>query len=375
MTTNEEKNVAYYPQGAAEMNGLRHMVLLYGSRKDQWTEERLRAYAAWLDDDRKPQDWMFDAFLFTPSQTPSGQYTIADINRGTSRSGEGDFYAIPCPNPANRRGYEELLGLYFDDDGWLATLNTTLGNLKKEIDAPAPKHNVCLLVPYPGIAQTMWGRLPGGDRSLNFSVTGQSVDRATQDRLAATKWFVDQALERWSAGRYPNLNLLGFYWPFETVYRGWEVDDHVLLKNLKKHINTAGKVLTWIPFYATYNTHLLDNYRDYYFDLAFQQPNHMFYVDTPGIEVPARVARDRYAGFEMEYYYNLQEPLQVQGERKERFRDYLNGGVEFGFMREAACAWFHDGDGIEHMLRSTDPEERAFYDDVYRFIKGTYEPK
>ncbi len=72
---------------------------------------------------------------------------------------------------------------------------------------------------------------------------------------------------------------------------------------------------------------------------------------------------------------NLQEPLQVQGERKQRFRDYLNGGVTYGYMREAACAWFHDRDGIEHMHRSTDPEERGFYDDVYRFIKGTYEPK
>ncbi len=366
--------MAYYPQNHPEMGHLRHMVLLYGDRKETWSPDSLRYYVTHLDQQGQPDDWLFDSFLLTPAYAPSGNAFLADVNRGTSMSGEGDFYAIPCPNPATKRDCEDLLDLYFGPGGWLESLETTIRDAHAALKAPDHRHNVVLLVPYPGIAQAMWGKLEG--RTLNFSTTGQSVDRATRDRLTAVRWFVDEALARFADGSaWPHLNLLGFYWPFESVYRGWEVDDHWLLKEFRKHLKAVGKKLTWIPFSATYNTHLLDNYQEYYFDLAFQQPNHMFYVNTPGIEGPAKIARERNAGFEMEYYVSLGEPIAVEPERHQRFRDYLNGGVQFGFMKEAACAWFHGADGIRQMYGHEDPQERAFYEDIYAFIKGTYTVK
>lgn len=365
----------YYPQNSPDMGRLRHLVLLYGQSKAEWNEERFRAYAAYMDAAGAPKDWLFDSFLLCPMYGPSGNGYLADVNVGTSMCGEGDFHAIPCPNPAKRRDYDDLLDLYFGEGGYLESLNAALEGLMEVLPAPEHPHNVVLNVPYPGVRQALWGRLPGGDRPLNFATVGQNVARATADRLAATIWFSREAMGRWEPDRFPRLNFLGFYWPFETVYRGWDVDDHVLLKDYHAFLRSAGKKLLWIPFYATYNVHLLDNYQDYYFDLAFQQPNHMFYVNTPGIEGPARAAKARNAGFEMEYYLTLSEATQVARERHARFRDYLNGGVEHGYMREAACAWFHGGDGIARMRTHEDPQERAFYDDIYRFIKGDYEPR
>jgi len=364
--------MAYFPQGNPNMGYLRHLVLLYGDRKETWTPARLRYYLAHLDRNGRPDDWLFDSFLFTPPTAPSGNAYHADINRGTSMSGEGDFYAIPCPNPANRRDYDALLDMYFGPGGYLDSLETAAAELAQGLPPREHRHNVVLLLPYPGIAQAMWGRLPGGDRVLNFSTLGQNLDRATRDRLAATHWFVSESLHRFDRLRWPHLNLLGFYWPFETVYRGWEVDDHWLLKELHAYLQSVGMKLLWIPFSSAYNTHLLDNYQDYYFDLAFQQPNHMFYVNTPGIEGPAQIARERGAGFEMEYYFKLDEPIAVDAYRHLRFRDYLDGGIRHGYMQEAACAWFHGPDGIEQMCHSDDPQERAFYEDVYAFVKAVY---
>lgn len=367
--------MAYFPQNHPEMGHLRHIALLYGERKSDWSPKRFRYYAAHLDPQGRPDDWLFDSFLLTPCFAPSGNAFLADWNRGTTMSGEGDFYAIPFPNAANKRDNEELLDMYFGPEGYLDSLNSTIDQLLGLLPAPAHKHNVALLVPYPTISQANWGTLPGGAHSLNFSTLGQNLMKATQDRLAAVTWFVGEALQRWDPERWPHLNLLGFYWPFETVYRGWEVDDHYLLKEFHAHLKSIGKKLLWIPFTASYNTHLLDNYQEYYFDLAFQQPNHMFYVKTPGIEGPANVAKQRNAGFEMEYFFELNEPIATSKERHQRFRDYLNGGVSYGYMTEAACAWFHGSDGIERMYASTEPQERAFYEDIYAFIKGTYQIK
>lgn len=367
--------MGYYPQGAPEMGYLRHMVLWYGRQADSWSPERARHYLAYEDESGKPLDWLFDSVLFTPAVAPSGNHFAADINVGTTMCGEGDFYAVPVSNPATKRDYDDLLDVYFAPGGWLESMDGSITELKSALPAPQHKHNVVLLVPYPGIKQTHWGRLPGETRNLNFSVTGQSVQKASEDRLAATVWFVDEALRRWNESPRENINLLGFYWPFETVYRGWDVDDHWLLKHLRVHLKSVNAKLTWIPFYATYNVHLLDNYENYYFDLAFQQPNHMFYLDTPGIEGPALNAKARHAGWEMEYYLGNIGHHKVQEERHQRFRDYLNGGVEFGYMKESACAWFQDYNAIERMRLHDDPVEREFYHDIYHFIRGDYERK
>ena len=228
------------------------------------------------------------------------------------------------------------------------------------------------MLPYPHITQGAWGRLPGTSAVLDFTIDRQNLMRATEQRLAACTWILDEIAHRSAVQRYDHVNLLGVYWMFESVHRGWNVDDHWLLKSLRPRIHRYGLKFLWIPFWSTYNVHLLDDYQSYYFDLAFLQPNYMFYKEGKSLQAAAEAARQRGTGLEMEYYLELGEPIGVTGERHSRFRDYLNGGVTYGYMREAACAHFQGVGALERMRAHEDPVEREFYEDIYRFVKGDY---
>lgn len=365
----------YSKQDLIEFNHLRHLVLLYGDSKRPWTNEQLKYYAAHLGSDGKADDWFFDSFLFINPKSRSGRDYVADVNLGKSMSGEGDFFTVCSPNPADKGDWEELLQFYFGKEGALYALDNTIEDLSGSVAAPEHRRNVVLTLPYPHITQKRFGEIghTGGD--LNFSIETQNLSVATESRLKAEMWFIDRIMEMWEKAHLKNINLLGVYWIFETVYRSWEVDDHLLLKELRKHVNSRGLKFLWIPFYATYNFHLLEDYKKYYFDLAFLQPNFLFYKDGKDIETASAVARKCDAGIEMEYYLELDEPISIKNERHIRFREYLNAGVKYGYMTESVCAHFQGSDSLERMYSHGEPIERELYGDIYRFVKGDYKIK
>jgi hypothetical protein len=367
--------MAYFPQNDPQFNHLRHMVLMYGDPGRPWTAEAMKYTVAHLDRGAVPDDWLFDSFLFLNVKASSGKDFCADINLGTTMAGEGDFFAACSPRPAAQADWEEFLEFTLGEGGAADTLNRTIEEAASHIgSAPLRRRNVVLMLPYPHVTQGDFGRIPGRSASLDFTTCRQNLSRATEQRLEATGWMVDQIARRWNRARWPHLNLLGVYWMFETLHRSWDVDDHWLLKELRLHVNERGLKFLWIPFWSSYNVHLLDHYRDYYFDLAFLQPNYMFYKTGRSVREAAEAARARGVGIEMEYFLELDEPIAVRGERQSRFREYLDGGVEFGYMRESACAYFQGGGAIQRMHSHPDPVERGYYEDIYRFIKGTYVP-
>jgi hypothetical protein len=291
-------------------------------------------------------------------------------------AGEGDFAAVCSPQPANRIDWDELLEFYLGEDGAVERLQRAVENCSARISTPyAQRRNVVLMLPYPHVTQPDFGPLKPGGPSLDFTVRSQNLARATSQRLQACTWMVDEIARRWQGKRWSHLHLLGVYWMFETVYRGWDVDDHWLLKELRPQVNGRGLKFLWIPFWSTYNVHLLDDYRSYYFDLAFLQSNYMFYRQGRSLASAAEAARQREAGFEMEYYLELDEPIAVGNQRHARFREYLNGGVSHGYMTQAACAYFLGMAPLSRMHSHPDPQERAFYEDLYAFVKGTYRVK
>lgn len=351
-------------------------MLMYGGFERPWTVDDLRYYVAHQDAAGRSDDWLFDSFLFLNVKASEQRDFCADVNLGTSMSGEGDFFAMVSPRPATKRDWEDLLDFYLGPEGAVEILDRTIETCAREIGSgPERKRNVILMLPYPHISQRAWGRLTPDGPDLDFGIGGQNLMKATQQRLAAEQWFVDEIVRRWKSRRHRHVHLLGVYWMFESVYRSWDVDDHWLLKELRAHVHHHGLITSWIPFWATYNLHLLDDYRSYYFDLAFLQPNYMFYRSGKTIEGAARVARDRYAGIEVEYYLELDEPIAITGERHSRFRDYLNGGVTYGYMLDAACAHFQGVGSLKKMHRHEDPQEQEFYEDIYHFVKGDYQLK
>jgi len=368
--------MGYLPQGSSEFNFLKHLILLYGNAQRPWTVKDLKYYVAHLDADGLPDDWLYDSILFLNSKASSGRDFSADVNLGTTVSGEGDFFAVCSRNPANRNDWDELLSFYLAEGGSVETLDRAIEECKKTIKHELRhKRNVVLMLPYPHITQGDFGPLPGNSKTVDFTIRNQNLASATKHRLESCQWMVDQITEWWSALNIKHLNLLGVYWMFETIYRGWDVDDHWLLKEFRKHIHNRGLKFLWIPFWSSYNLHLLDDYQNYYFDAAFLQPNYMFYKEGKSLRRAADAARSRNAGIELEYYLELNEPIAIENERHARFREYLNGGIEFGYMKESACAHFQGVESLARMHRHTDPKEREFYEDIYQFVKGTYKIK
>ncbi len=366
--------MSYFPPNHEEFNYLRHLILMYGNATTPWREEDLQYYAAHLNHDDTPDDWLYDSFLFLNVKAGSGRDYCADVNLGTTMSGEGDFFAMVSPNPADKGDWEELLDFYLGEKGAVRTLDMTIESAFRQIKKPyGPKRNVVLMLPYPHISQEQFGEINGAHH--DFSIKRQNLMTATKARLRAEEWFVDEIVRRFNGEKFRHVHLLGVYWMFETVYRSWEVDDHWLLKEVRKHVHRQGLKFLWIPFWSSYNVHLLDDYQRYYFDMAFLQPNYMFYAKGKGVGDAARAAQVRNAGIEMEYYLELNEPIAITGERHARFRDYLNGGITYGYMSNAACAHFQGVGSLQRMRKHTDYREREFYDDIYHFVKGDYRLK
>ncbi len=361
----------YLEPGRPDLGYLRH---LFFAGLSDWGNDTFKYYLTELDEDGRPVRWLFDSVV--PEYTlPSGNYPGADVNIGTTMSGEGDFYAVPSPTPAHLKDWESLLDLYFARGGELDLLDEQVGELAAAIGEPPHPRNVVIVLPYPSHQLCKFGELDG--RRLNFSVLGQNLARASEDRLTALLWYIRGVARRWEEKKYKRLNLLGFYWPFETVYRSWDIDDHWVLKHLRPKVNALGLKMTWIPFWASWNVHLLDDYESYYFDAAFLQSNHLFYKNIPGVEEAARAAEARHAGVEMEFYVGYEsnfDPVVVR-EKMERFRRYLDGGVDFGYMKNSACAWFLGGGVMPKLHQSSDPADRETYRDIVSFIHGEYEKK
>jgi len=366
----------YFPQGHKDFNELRHLILLYGDPAKPWTRGDLRYYVAHLDQKGEPDDWLFDSFLFLNVKAGTGRDYSADINIGSTMAGEGNFVAVCSPQPANKGDWEALVEFYLGEHGALRNLDAAIGECADKIGRPyGARRNVVLMLPYPHITQGSFGALSEGGGILDFSTKRHNLAKATEERLAAERWLVDEYVQRFTARQFKHLNLLGVYWMFETIYRSWDVDDHWLLKELRKHIRARGLKFLWIPFWSSYNVHLLDDYQKYYFDLAFLQPNYMFYKQGKTIAAAAHAARQRNAGIEMEYYLELNEPIAVQSERHARFREYLNGGVTYGYMSDAVCAHFQGARALQRMHMHTDAREREFYEDICQFVTGTYRLK
>jgi hypothetical protein len=107
------------------------------------------------------------------------------------------------------------------------------------------------------------------------------------------------------------------------------------------------------------------------------QPNHYFHLNTnyARIEGIANLAHDYYEGVEMEF----DEGVMFNADLKNRFYNYLKGGIEFSYMTDALKGWYQDVYGIYNLYKNKDNngitgifDGRQIYDDIYRFIKGSY---
>lgn len=215
----------------------------------EWTQhkfERLLAYHDAPGDagGGKPVDTLFNTFLLLGYDWKGGQ----------------SFWPGVGPGPGmNSTDWSDFLDLQLElgavnIDRAAANVSSTMAG----VGGPAAQGcgaalgiepTVILAVPCPDSRQHNFGNITVGGPSLNLSLAA--------DRLAATQWWVGEAVHRWTdlraKGELNRTGLLGFYWFDESISAG----DEVLLPALAATIHALdpGFLFTWIPYFSSASTH------------------------------------------------------------------------------------------------------------------------
>lgn len=225
-----------------------HCALLYSSPTREL--ETLKHYVARFPEDEMSGEWLFDAFLFIHLLNTSG--VAIDHAR------------------VNEQDWKHCFDVYFHEEQELRLLDRAIGEVKAKIGDPPTKRKVILTIPYPHPATTNFGDIDGD---------GQDEDLSTEDgRRRAMQWYIDEAIRRFEAENYENIELWGFYWVHEEM----DNDGHIA-EVASKLIHDRGYRFLWIPYYQAPGYENASKY----FDVTIMQPNYAFNAWTSGLKVAA----------------------------------------------------------------------------------------
>ncbi len=335
----DSKWPGYKGPGEEGVGGAKHIVLYYTHHN--WNAFDLLPYVAYgkraqIDDLQSVSynDWFFDTFLVLN-------------NFGDSRE-----------NPTNLSHWQYWLDLLYGENKHLDSLNEAVNLARKSgVQGDDYKVKVILMIPYPSVEQKDFGDIDNDGISEDFS--------DLENRKKAINWFLDQALLGFDQKRYPNLELIGFYW-FEEQISG---TDGSLIKATSEELHKHNLLLYWIPMFDASG---ISAPKAYGFDAVMMQPNY-FWPKNLEIERLARAAamsRKYNLGVEIEFDGNAKDPFY-----RKRFYEYLDLGVHLGYMNESLLSYYEGGGDLLRFFRSTDEELYKMYQAVYEFVKGTYQPK
>ncbi|MBE3577190.1 MAG: DUF4855 domain-containing protein [Limnochordales bacterium] len=353
-----EHPAGYAAAGSPAAAGARHIVLATyayppNETLGRWTARDYLPYVAYLSEDGKPQDWMFDSILLAPQgSTPSGRGLVGD------KPGAA----------ANMEDWQWLLDETFMPGHQLDALQEAAHQAKQALGDPDYKVKVFLTLVYPSPFQNAFGDLDGDGVPESFAWSDPKVgpEKALENRVAAVKWLLDEYLRRWQEKQYPDLELVGFWWHRESILFQNSPNDDELVRQVADLVHQAGYKFIWIPYYGAAGSY---DWWEYGFDAAILQPNYMFAdVGRERLELAARIARTLGMGIEMEKHW-LGGWNELQ-----KWIDYLAAGVEQRYMQEAVIGYYQNYKDFGEASHSDIGTRRLYYDFVYQFIKGTYVP-
>jgi hypothetical protein len=332
----------YLPQGAPETGGMRHLCLIYHGSKARvpWTADAIMPYVAHVDEAGKPTDWLFDSFLFLEFATDSGVQLHSP--------------GRPLPTVAD---WQWLADAWFRPRTGLAGLERAVERAGRALGDRTHKVNVVITLPVPLREGKAFGPLPGETAPLDLSVEA--------NRQRALAWYIDEVLRQWGAGRYRHLNLAGFYWTAESVGG----PDAAIARWTSDYLHAKGLRHYWIPYLGASG---VNDWRKAGFDAMMLQPNY-FFNDPPDVKrfaTVARIAQMTRSGVEIEF----DSRALSSDDYRDRFYAYLDAGVKYDWMKGALLGYYEGGRAV--MDFATSPGTgRELYEALYRFVKGTYEPR
>ncbi|WP_409345328.1 DUF4855 domain-containing protein [Paenibacillus sp. MBLB4367] len=339
-----------YLQPGESTAGIRDLVLLYNgfyeSGAGNWKKEDIIPYISYTDKNGSPKDWFYDGVLYLGLRTSDNARDFG-IN---SLFSDWQWY----------------LDKTFAESGDMRQLNEAVKEAGAKLGDNRHKVKVVLMIPLAADTVADFGDVDGDGVSENFVAAQVGEETAYANRQKAIRWYMNEVKKRWSAGNYDRLELDGMYWLSEGISHG-DRSEPKLIQETRDRVHREGQKFFWIPFFAA-NMNFAAS--ELGFDAAALQPNHFFDGTDPiRIEDTAYLARHHGLGVEME----TDERMNTDEAFRARYIDYLNGGVDFGYMTGAFKAYYQGNTALLQSSRSDNARVRELYDWMYQFVKGTYQ--
>lgn len=267
----DNTDIGYPPPGTARSSGASHQMLIYTGYYPtnqplvEWGPEHFRRYVGYVNSGGTITDTMFDSFLFMPV---------------TSAAPSGNNYR-ESGTPSNQEDWQYILDRYSATGLQIDALNTAAAEVRSATGQSSFTPVVFISIPYPSPDQTAWGDA-NGDGVVNTQDSfGAGVDTTTalNNRVAAVRWYVDQAVSRFNSGGYSNLRLGGFYWLPESIPFNRSPNELAVVSGAAGVVHGyAGLTFEWIPFFHNEG---FRHWSDSGFDVALMQPSYMFSTAPP----------------------------------------------------------------------------------------------
>jgi hypothetical protein len=317
-----------------DRGGPADLVLLFqgGVGRLAWTEKELAGYVTYRDPRTGRERWLFDGFLFLEFKDGRGARFVGQLKLRS----------------ATRADWTWLGERLFARGVALDALDRAVASASARIGRPARRRKVILGLPEPIRRQKDWGELDG--RPLDF-------DRAA-DRLAATEWYVREALRRWRERAPAHLDLHGFYWIAED-----SSESKQLLPRVAELVHREGLELIWIPYW---NSPRLTGWRELGFDRAYLQPNHFFKPSIPDTRLDEACEAARALGMGLEIEFDGR--AWTDPSYRARLPAYFARFRAAGALARAPLAWYEAGGAIARMSASNDPAVRRLYRALARVV-------
>lgn len=348
----QSQDRGYFPKADQRGGGISHMVLIYGNNGSTWKALDAYPYVGYMQPLEEAgyqivfEDYLFDSFLFLALRAPDG-YAFDSANRG---------------KPARKEEWQWYIDSLFTEGEQLDAFDKAFALVNEQLGEER-KAKVYIMIPYP-MQQTRDFGAVDNTGPLKFSLS--DPDENTKQRFKAIKWYVDQVLERFNDLNPDNLELVGFYWLAENIEKRVPGEE-ALIKEVSNYLHQQDLKFSWIPYYSVYERR---EYEKLGFDICIYQPNYMFNKEIP-ISRLVDAAKEAYR-------YNLGLEIEADSTAlstysgRERFYDYLRAGVSFGYMKEATHAYYQENNLFGSAAINSNPDIRAIYDNLYKYIKGTY---
>lgn len=338
-----------YMLSGEQTGGIRNLILFYNGQYPgdlgDWKKEQFVPYVGYVDEEQQAKDFLFDGGLF-----------LGLWSKNQRSFAESD-------SPSNKEDWEWYLDKTFGEQGDAAQLNEAVREVAEQLGQPDHRMKVVVMIPYPASNQANFGDVDGDGQTENFAPSfRRPIQEANNDRMKAVQWYIGELTDRWKKGNYSHLELVGLYWLNESVNA---LEEQVVIR-ASELVHDLDLAFFWIPYFTARG---IRSWERLGFDAVALQPNHFFDgTDASRIQRTAEIAQMTRIGLEIE----LDDRVFHDAAYRQKYIDYLNGGLDYGFDGEVFRAYYQDIRTLAKAAASSQPELREVYDWIYQFINGRY---